>query len=143
MDGFLGTSAQLGSDLALVLSLALAAVAAFGVVRARRNRFSTHCPMMATAALLHWIPVLVIMIPNWLQAAAGESQLTGALSLTPIFHGLLGGVTQLLMTYTVVRMYWAEQLPPGQPVWLMRTTVALWLLTIVGGTAVYIVTYVL
>ena len=33
MDGFLGTSAQLGSDLALVLSLALAAVAAFGVVR--------------------------------------------------------------------------------------------------------------
>jgi hypothetical protein len=123
MNGFLGTSAQLGSDLALVLSLALAAVAAFGVVRARR--------------------VLVIMIPNWLQAAGGESQLAGPLSLTPIFRGVLGAAAQLLMTYTVVRMYWAEGLPPREPVWLMRTTAVLWILTVLGGSAVYAVTYVL
>mgnify|MGYP001064687500 CR=1 FL=1 len=45
MNGFLGTSAELGSDLALVLSLALAAVAAFGVVRAILQRvFAGHTP---------------------------------------------------------------------------------------------------
>jgi uncharacterized membrane protein YozB (DUF420 family) len=143
MNSFLGTSARLGSDLALVLSLALAVVAFFGVMRARRQRFSTHCPVMAWAALLHWLPVLVVMLPNWLEATTGESQLAGTLALTPIFHGVLGGVAQLLMTYTVVRMYWFEQLPPDQPIWLMRTTAVLWLLTVIGGSAVYVVKYVL
>jgi cytochrome b561 len=98
---------------------------------------------MATAALLHWIPVLAIMIPAWLAAAGGNSKLTGPLSLVPIFHGLLGGFTQLLMTYTVTRMYWVERLPPEKPIWLMRTTAIFWLLTITGGIAVYLVTYVL
>lgn len=50
---------------------------------------------------------------------------TGTLAGVPVFHGVLGGVTQLLMTYTVTRMYWIERLPPEQPLWLMRTTLFL------------------
>ena len=143
MDGFLGTSASLLSDLALLFSLALGAVAVFGMVRAHQRRFDSHCPVMAPAAFLNWIPVLVVMVPAWLRVASGETQLTGFWSLTPVFHGVLGGVTQLLMTYTVVRMYWAEDLPPDEPIWLMRAAAALWLLTIAGGSGVYVVTYVL
>jgi hypothetical protein len=40
-------------------------------------------------------------------------------------------------------MYWLEQLPPEQPIWLMRAILTLWLLSVVGGTAVHVVTYVL
>lgn len=143
MNGFLGTSAPLLSDLSLVLSLVLGAVAVFGAVRAHQRRFSTHCPVMATAMLLNWLPVLVVMVPAWLESAGGGGPLAGeAFSLAPVLHGILGAVTQLLMTYTVVRMYWAEELPPERPIWLMRITLVLWLLTVIGGTAVYVASYV-
>jgi uncharacterized membrane protein YozB (DUF420 family) len=144
MDGFLGTAASARSDLALVVALMLGALAAFGGTRARRKRFSTHCPVMATAALLNWIPVLLVMIPSWVGVLAGSKTLaTGPFALLPVFHGALGGLTQLLMMYTVTRMYWINQLPPRRPIWLMRTTLTLWLLTLVGGIAVYVVSYVI
>jgi len=142
VNGFLGTSASLWSDLSLVITLLLGGVAAFGGIRARQKRFSTHCPVMAAAAFLNWIPVLVVMIPTWIGVVMGtETLATGPLSSAPVFHGVLGGATQLLMTYTVARMYWVKQLPPDRPIWLMRTTLGLWLLTAIGGVAVYVVSY--
>lgn len=144
MDGFLGTSASVWSDLSLVLTLAFGAGAAFGGIRARQKRFSTHCPVMAVAAFLNWIPVLLVMIPGWIGVLTGaEALATGPFAVAPVFHGVLGGVTQLLLTYTVTRMYWIEQLPPDRPIWLMRTTLGLWLLTLIGGIGVYVVAYVL
>lgn len=144
MNGFLGTEAPLLSDLSLVLSLALAGLAVFGALRARQERFSTHCPVMAAGMLLNWVPVLVVMIPTWIAVLGGGGpEIAAPFSSAPILHGVLGAVTQLAMTYTVTRMYWLEQLPPERPIWLMRATLVLWLLTIVGGAAVYIVSYVL
>jgi hypothetical protein len=97
---------------------------------------------MAVAALLNWLPVLLVMIPTWIGVATGTKTLTtGPLATAPVFHGVLGGVTQLLMTYTVTRMYWIERLPPKQPIWLMRTTLTLWLLTLLGGGIVYVISY--
>jgi uncharacterized membrane protein YozB (DUF420 family) len=142
MNGFLGTSASVWSDLSLVLTLLLGGVAAFGGVRARQKRFSTHCPVMAFAALLNWIPVLLVMIPSWIGVLAGTKTLaTGPFALAPVFHGALGSLTQSLMTYTVIRMYWIERLPPARPIWLMRTTLGLWLLALIGGIAVYVISY--
>lgn len=138
MNGFLGTSASLWSDLSLTLTLILGAVAAFGGIQARKKRLSTHCPVMAVAAILNWVPALVVMIPTWLGGVN-----SGGLGRIPLIHGVLGSATQLLMTYTVIRMYWYKQLPPDRPLWLMRVTMILWLMTLVGGTAVYLALYVL
>jgi len=144
MDGLFGTSASVWSDLSLVFTLVFGAMAAFGGIQARRKKFSRHCPVMAVAALLNWAPVLAVMIPSWVGVLIGTKTLTtGSFSLAPVLHGVLGGVTQLLMTYTVTRMYWIERLPPRKPIWLMRTTLGLWILTVVGGVAVYVVSYVL
>jgi uncharacterized membrane protein YozB (DUF420 family) len=144
VDGLLGTSASLRSDLSLVLTVVFATAAAFGGIRARQKRFSTHCPVMPVAALLNWIPVLLVMIPTWIGVVTGNKTLaTGLLGRVPVLHGMLGGVTQLLMTYTVTRMRWIERLPPKRPIWLMRTTLTLWLLTVIGGLAVYVISYVL
>ena len=112
MDGFLGTRAPFRADLTLVVIVILVIVAAFGYIRARRKRFSTHCPVMATAALLNWVPVLLVMVPTWLDVASGTRTLaTGPFAGAPIFHGVLGAGTQLVMTYTVARMYWLKMIP--------------------------------
>lgn len=144
MSGFLGTRATLWSDLSLVLTWLFGAIAAYGGIQAHRRRFSRHCPVMPMAALLNWVPVLAVMIPTLVQVAMGEKTLTtGLLAVTPIVHAGLGAVTQMLMTYTAVRMRWVERLPPDEPIWLMRTTLGLWLLTLLGGTLLYVVSYVL
>lgn len=142
MNGFLDTSATFISDLSLVLTLLFSTFAIGGLVQARRKKFSTHCPVMAVAALLNWIPVALVMTPIWIELFQADQIFTEISSLTPVFHGFLGMPTQLLMTYTVVRMYWIKNLPPKQPLWLMRLTLVLWMLTLLGGSLVYIVKYV-
>jgi len=144
MNGLLGTEASFLSDISLVITILLGGAAAYGGIKARKKQFSKHCPVMAVAALLNWLPVLVVMVPAWIGVLAGNETLaTGAFANVPVFHGILGLITQVLMTYTVTRMYWIEDLPPKQPIWLMRTTIALWLLTVLGGIGVYVVSYVI
>ncbi|MGC9357679.1 MAG: hypothetical protein ACP5GX_07430 [Anaerolineae bacterium] len=144
MDGFLGTTAGFGADLALVLTWIFGAVATVGAINAHRRRISGHCPLMAVGAFLNWLPVLIVMIPTWLEVAGSGAALpTENVNLASLGHGILGAVTQILMTYTVTRMYWFEDLPPRQPLWLMRVTMAMWVLTLIGGTFVYSLLYVL
>lgn len=141
MYGFLGTKATLGSDLALVFTVIFGVVAVVGAINGRRRQFSKHCPVMTAGMLLNWIPVFIVMIPTWLGAVTSGGG-GGATSLAPMGHGVLGAVTQLLMTYTVARMQWLENLPPKQPIGLMRITIILWLLTVLGGVFVYLTLYV-
>jgi putative membrane protein len=144
MYGILGTNATLRSDLTLIFTVIFGIVAAVGAIHGRRRRFSKHCPVMTVGMLLNWIPILIVMIPNWLGViTSGSGGGIGATSLAPIGHGVLGGVTQVLMTYTVMRMQWFEDLPPKEPIWLMRITIVLWLLTVLGGIFVYLTLYVL
>ena len=143
MAGFLGTEASLLSDLSLVLTWLFGIVAAVGAVNGLRRRISQHCPLMAAGALLNWIPILVVMIPAWLGEAAETSGMPPTIgALAPLAHGVLGGFTQLLMTYTVIRMYWLDDLPPRRPIWLMRITGILWGATLIGGAVVYLSLYV-
>lgn len=143
MEGFLGTRAPLLSDLSLVLTIVFGIAAVVGAINGRRRRISKHCPVMATGAFLNWIPVLVVMIPKWLGVATGTADVpAGIPTVSALGHGVLGGVTQLLMTYTVARMYWLEDLPPRRPIWLMRVTGILWVLTVFGGALVYLNLYV-
>ena len=144
MNGFLGTTAPFLSDLLLIVSILLGGIAAFGGIQARKMNFNKYCPVMAYAALLNWLPVLVVMVPAFIGVLRGtETLATGTFASVPIFHGILGTITQLLMTYTVTRMFWIEKLPPSKPIWLMRITMILWLLTVFGGIGVYAVSYLL
>ena len=143
MEGFLGTDAPLTSDLSLILTLMFGIVAVIGAINGRRRRISKHCPLMATGALLNWIAVLVVMVPTWLNVIQGTRDVpSGIPRVSALGHGVIGTVTQLLMTYTVARMYWLEDLPPERPLWLMRVTGVLWILTVIGGVLVYVNIYV-
>jgi uncharacterized membrane protein YozB (DUF420 family) len=143
MEGFLGTRAPFLSDLSLLLTIIFGVAAAIGAINGLRRRISKHCPVMATGAFLNWIPVLVVMIPKWLGVTTGTADIEAGLpTVAALGHGVLGGITQLLMMYTVTRMYWLEDLPPDRPIWLMRVTGGLWGLTIFGGVLVYLNLYV-
>jgi uncharacterized membrane protein YozB (DUF420 family) len=143
MEGILGTEASLGSDLSLIFTLVFGIVGVAGAINGRRRRISRHCPVMATGALLNWIPVLLVMVPKWLGVVTGTADVApGIPSVSALGHGVLGAVTQLLMTYTVARMYWLKDLPPDRPIWLMRATIIVWVLTSIGGVVVYVNLYV-
>jgi uncharacterized membrane protein YozB (DUF420 family) len=144
MNGILGTSAPLGADLSLIFSILLIIIASIGAWQAHRKQFRSHCPVMAIAGLLNWIPVLFVMIPTWISLLSGERAFgTGFLANIPILHGILGLIAQILITYTVFRMYWLKTLPPKKTLWLMRTTMTLWFLTVIGGIGVYFTAYAL
>lgn len=142
MEGFLGTKASLLPDLSLVLTLDLFAVALAGWLLARRRAFPVHCRIMAIAALVNWIPVLIVMVPAWAGLLTGATDLTGGRRFVPLGHGLAGGGAQLLMTYTAVRMQWLKQLPPRRPRWLMVATLVFWGLAAIGGMGVYLLLYI-
>ena len=133
--------AQLLISLALTLGMGVAAFVGWQL--ARRRRFPVHCRLMATAALLNWVPILLVMIPSWLGLAAHRAwTLGGPTTLVPLAHGVLGGVSQLLITYTAVRMNWLKRLPPHNTRLLMRVALVFWLLSALGGIGVFLLWYV-
>ena len=99
---------------------------------------------MAFASFFYLLPVLITMIPSWLSIITLDTVLaTWIFANIPIFQGVLGGLTLLLITYIVIRMYWIKKLPPKKPLWLMRITIILWIVTIVAGFGVTIIAYVI
>lgn len=97
---------------------------------------------MAWVTLLAWLPILFGMVGHWLGLAQlGRNVFAQPATVAPFMHGVTGGLAQWLMTYTVVRMNRRRKWPPRRPLWLMRISVALWLLSIVGGTGVYLLLY--
>ncbi len=142
MSGLLGSRALLIADLTLIGQWALAAVAVGGWILARRKGFPTHCRLMAWVTFLAYLPILVGMVPTWVGLARlGNVVFARQATVVPFMHGVTGGLAQLLMTYTVVRMNWRRRWPPRRPLWLMRIALALWLLSNVGGTLVYLLLY--
>jgi uncharacterized membrane protein YozB (DUF420 family) len=147
MSGFLGTYASFRSDLSLLFIFLCGAAAAYGGWQAREYRFSRHCPIMATAGLLNWVPIVLLMMPSWLKLVGSALRGNAFTTMTPagilpVIHGVLAACSQLLITYTITRMYLVKSLPPERPIWLMRTTIFLWLLSAVGGIFIYVRTYI-
>jgi hypothetical protein len=49
----------------------------------------------------------------------------------------------VLIPCTVFRMKWAQDFPPKKPLWLMRISLILWVLTMLGGAFLYLAAYVI
>ncbi len=142
MSGFLGSGTPLIADLSLVSLWVLGAVAVGGWVVARQRAFPRHCRLMAWVTFLAWLPILFGMVVPWLGLIRlGSTVFAQPATVVPFMHGVTGGLAQLLMTYTILRMNWRRKWPPRRPLWLMRISLALWLLSIVGGTGVYLLLY--
>ncbi len=141
--GFLGTNATMLADLTLVAYVLLIAPAMLvGFVFARRKMFVPHHKlMMTTIVIINWLLILFAMAASFVGRTPADR---------PIPHFITGGLAQLVGTYLVILM-WTEKtrfagiLPEALRVknikLVMRTTLALWLITVVLGVVIYLATY--
>ena len=142
--GFLGTGARLGSDVNLVVQLLMGLVLVLGTILARRRLYRAHAICQGSVVLLNLILIALIMLPPFARDIVPG--LPGRLSqpyyLLPTLHATLGGVTQLLGLYIILRAG-TDWLPESlrfqnYKLW-MRTTLALWWCVILLGIATYYV----
>jgi len=147
MKGFLGTGANFGADLNLVVQLIMGVSLAIGVVLAKRKRYRAHGICQTTVLLLNLSMIGLVMWPSF------QQQVKPALSKglykwyyeVATIHAVLGIAAELLGLY-IVLVAGTDILPQ----WLrfkhwkpwMRTGLVLWAIVLVSGVATYCVWYV-
>ena len=146
--GFLGTRALLYADLSLILILVSAVLFTIGWRLAVHKKFVAHRWIQTTAAILNAFVVLLVMIPSFIiniLPGIPAKLLEGTYGVTTI-HGITGVIGLLLGLFVVVR---ANELL-HKPKFLrfknyklfMRTSYALYMLSTLIGTIVYIWVYI-
>ena len=150
----LSQDASLLSDLMIVAYLLLIVPAMItGFIFARRHMFKPHHKYtMTTITITNWLIIIFVMrvsynlyiVPGHTGTLIGDMFQDRQRGLASL-HALPGAVAQLLATYLVIRMWFEKRLPQWVLVknikLYMRTTLALWLSTVVLGIGVYGVWY--
>ncbi len=141
--GFLGTSANFGADMTLVLSLLVAAIFTTGFIAARRGHYVTHGRIQTSGALLNVVLVLWLMIlpyRDFVLRDLGGPRAAIFYGVTHL-HALVGFFAFTLGNFVVLR---GHKLVPQalrfnnyKP--FMRTAYTLYMLTTALGVAVYLV----
>jgi len=155
MDGILGTSASLNSDISLLAYIfVLFPGMMLGFYFARQKKFSPHHKgVMTGVVIINWVLIFWLMLasyrygvaPNLQNDPASISELS---NLLPTLHLITGGISQLLATYLVLLM-WTENTPLERIVIYrikniktpMRVTLGLWVATVALGILIYITWY--
>jgi uncharacterized iron-regulated membrane protein len=133
----------------LAYILVLVPLMLLGFYFARRKMFNPHHKLVMTSVvILNWILIAVVMARSYsLAVAPNIPQDIGQIGmLLPTIHLITGAIAQLLATYLIILM-WTENTPLAglaivrtrniKP--LMRTTLALWLITVLLGFGIYAV----
>ncbi len=118
-----------------------------GFYFARRKMFNPqHKLVMTSVVILNWIFIAIFMSPQYRANVAPNipADIGQLGNLVPTIHLLTGGIAQLLATYLVLLM-WTENTPVERLVPFrtrnikpfMRTTLALWLTTVLLGVGIY------
>jgi uncharacterized membrane protein YozB (DUF420 family) len=120
-----------------------------GFYFARRKMFNPHHKLVMTSVvILNWIFIGIVMIRSYANGVAPQlpENIGQIENLLPTIHLITGGIAQLLATYLIVLMWtentplaWMAIVPTRNIKPLMRTTLALWLITVLLGFGIYAV----
>ncbi len=144
--GFFGTRATMRSDLTLVLTLLTAVLFTIGWRLAVRKRYEAHRWVQTTAVALNAAIVLISMVTSYVTyilPGIPAKLLEGSYGITTL-HALLGAVAVTLGVFITLR---ANGLVPRRlrfknyKRW-MRTAYALYMLSTLGGVALYVIVFV-
>jgi putative membrane protein len=144
--GFLGTRATLRSDVTLVAMLVAALLLTIGWQLAVHKRYEAHRWMQTAAVSLMAVVILVSMIPSFvvnIVPGIPSKLLEGSYGITTL-HALFGTAVMLFGVFVVLR---GHNLVPRALRFqnyklVMRTAYALYMLTTLVGTALYIIVFV-
>lgn len=142
-EGFLGTDAPLMSDLTVVayVLLLLPLMLAGGVFALNKKFVPHHQVVMTLITILNWGLIAFTMWASFDFVSSNENVPDEfAYQVLPYLHAGLGVVAQILATILVIRMWFEEALPASlrfKVKNLMRLTLALWIMTALGGILMY------
>lgn len=142
--GFLGTTASLGADIALVGSIIVALAFTAGAWLARRGQYEAHRWVQTAAAVVNLLLVFGIMIPSLLAVDPEENvELPASAFLYMTGHEILGVAALVFGLYVVLR---GNGLVPERLKFknyrpYMRWAYGLYLAATLIGVAVYGVLY--
>jgi plastocyanin/uncharacterized membrane protein YozB (DUF420 family) len=144
LPGFLGTNARFLSDLNLVMQVVMSASLLVGVALVRVGNTRAHQYTMTIVVLTNLVLIAFVMGTTFFaQVVPDPSPVTQPQRLSPMLHGIVGSVAELLGIYLILRMN--DLIPEGWRVQnfklLMRVTLILWLLTVAGGVVMYVSSY--
>jgi uncharacterized membrane protein YozB (DUF420 family) len=144
--GFLGTTASLGADLALVGSIIVAVLFTVGAWLALRGQYEAHRWVQTAAAVLNLLLVLGLMIPALLSVDPTENvELPPSAFVYMTGHEIVGVIAVLFGLFVVLR---GNNLVPERLKFkrykpYMRWAYGLYIAATLIGIAVYLVLYVL
>src|SRR5262249_46641893 len=146
MNGFLGTGATLYADLNLIVQIAMGFALLYGMLLARKKRFTQHKYCQSSVMLLNLVMIFLVMSPSFHRQVDPQIPhgLSEAYYLVPFIHAGLGTIAELLGLYIVLVA--ATKILPARlrfnryRPW-MRTELALWWIVIIFGLGVYYLWY--
>ena len=146
MQGFLGTAASFRADLNLLVQIVLGLALLAGAYLVRIKRYRAHGICMSAVLLLNLVAIAGVMWPSFDTLVL--PRLTGHLHKrffeVAMFHGVLGGVAELLGLY-ILLVAGTNLVPEALrfrqwKIW-MRVELMLWVVVLAGGIGTYIVWY--
>jgi plastocyanin/uncharacterized membrane protein YozB (DUF420 family) len=146
MNGFLGTGATFRADLNLVLQVLMGLALLLGWRLARRQNFRAHGFCQSAVMILNLVLIVMIMLPAFGRQVQPKipAGLNDAYYLASAIHAGLGTLAEMLGLYVVLV---ATKLLPeavrfqNWKRW-MKTTLALWWITLLFGVGTYYYWYV-
>ncbi len=145
--GFLGTKATFGPDLTIVLILISSTLFTIGWQLAVHKHYDIHRWVQTSACIINASVVLVVMVGSFwgFTLPIVPTQLAKLPVWVTVVHACVGTITFLLGVFVVLR---ANKLVPQALRFknyklFMRTSYSLYMLAMLIGIAVYVVTYVL
>ena len=146
MKGFLGTQAGFGSDLNLLIQIAMGLSLIAGALLARARRYKAHGICQSAVLLLNLVTIASLMWPSlYTQVLPHVSRhLARPYYSLALVHGVLGAVTELLGLY-ILLVAGTNVLPQAWRVrrwklW-MRIELGAWLIVLLTGIATYFIWY--
>lgn len=144
--GFLGTTASMAVDRALVVEAGMGIALIVGAVLARRRRYGAHAWCQSTVVILNLVMIVQVMVPSFRRQVvpeipAGLGDVHYAIAMA---HGALGTVAELFALYVVLAAgttIMPSRLRLSQYKRWMRVALALWLITLLLGAATYVQWY--
>ena len=140
--GFLGTSAPLSADIALVIEVAMALALVLGMLLARRQHYRAHACCQSAVVLLNVFVIAGVMVPSFRSQVAPKlpARLGRTFYAAATAHAAVGCIAELLSIYIVLAA--GTNILPGKlrlvryKPW-MRTALVIWWLALLLGVATY------
>jgi uncharacterized membrane protein YozB (DUF420 family) len=142
--GFLGTNASLAIDLNFILQIVMFIIIGVGFYYKRAKNYKMHGSLMGVAVILHIISFITVMGPRFREYFDFLLTSTSELGTQTTWIHIIPGAIALILGIVLVAA-WAYR--PSNVAGCFRRkrfmdiTIVLWLISLIFGTATYIIAY--